>query len=299
MIEIKKKNDKLNKKRIITQAIIHKKNQRGINMSKTASQAIVDGYSDIIKTKHPDLSNSWPMLSGYNIINGQFKDYIIVVFKDTSAKGVIASSVAEFNSGNLGVEEINDKNIESVRIKLTRDYRLLPRDSVVILKANGENLDSELNKLLQKHEAVMGVVGMKIFLSHKSIDKEKVRNFKNTLELLGFDPWLDEDAMHAGMELERSIKRGFNDSCAAIFFVTPSFIDEDYLGTEVNYAISEKRKRKNNFSIITLVLEEDGRKGDVPELLEPYVWKEPKDDLEALREIVKALPLQLGQPFYK
>ncbi|MEB4870175.1 toll/interleukin-1 receptor domain-containing protein [Priestia megaterium] len=268
-------------------------------MSKTASQAIVDGYSDIIKTKHPDLSNSWPMLSGYNIINGQFKDYIIVVFKDTSAKGVIASSVAEFNSGNLGVEEINDKNIESVRIKLTRDYRLLPRDSVVILKANGENLDSELNKLLQKHEAVMGVVGMKIFLSHKSIDKEKVRNFKNTLELLGFDPWLDEDAMHAGMELERSIKRGFNDSCAAIFFVTPSFIDEDYLGTEVNYAISEKRKRKNNFSIITLVLEEDGRKGDVPELLEPYVWKEPKDDLEALREIVKALPLQLGQPFYK
>ncbi|SFF17494.1 TIR domain-containing protein [Bacillus sp. OV194] len=268
-------------------------------MQKTASEAIRDSYADIIKMRHPNLFHSWPILSGYDIINGQFKDYIIVIFKDTGSNAVMASSVREFNSGNLGVEEINNQNIETVRSKLTSDNRLSPRDSVVILKMNGENFESELNKLLQKHEVVMGVVGMKIFLSHKSIDKEKVRSFKNTLELLGFDPWLDEDAMHAGVELERSIKQGFSDSCAAIFFVTPNFMDEDYLGTEVNYAISEKRKKKGLFSIITLVLEEDGKKGTVPELLEPYVWKEPKTDLEALREIVKAVPLKLGQPFYK
>lgn len=268
-------------------------------MAGIASEFIKENYSKIVKTKYPNLANSWPILSGFNIINGQFKDYIIVIFKDTSISGIVSSSVTEFNYGNLGVEEINDRNIENVRMKIINDYRLSPRDSVVILKINVENVDSELNKLLQRHEVVMGVVSMKIFLSHKSIDKEKVRSFKSTLELFGFEPWLDEDAMHAGVELERGIKKGFNESCAAVFFVTPNFVDEDYLGTEVNYAIGEKRKKKNNFSIITLVLEEDGRKGSVPELLEPYVWKEPKNDLEALREIIKALPLQVGQPFYK
>lgn len=268
-------------------------------MSKTAGELISEKYTDIIKHKYPQLTNSWPILSGYNIINGEFNQYIIVIFKDTSISGIISSSVAEFNHQNLGVNEINEDNIESVRAKIINDYRLQPRDSVVILKNNGTNLESELNKLLQRHEVVMGVVGMKIFLSHKGVDKDLVRNFKKTLELIGFEPWLDEDAMHAGVELERGIKQGFNESCAAIFFVTPNFVDEDYLGTEVNYAISEKRKKKNQFSIITLILEADGNKGSVPELLEPYVWKEPKNDLESLREIVKALPLQLGAPYFR
>lgn len=268
-------------------------------MTQTASEVIKTNYEKIINKKHPRLAHSWPILAGYNIINGQFKNYIIVIFKDSGTNGIVASSGVEFNSGNLGVEEINEGNIENIRMKVKKDYRLSPRDSVVILRTDGGNLDLELHKLLQRHEVIMGVVGMKIFLSHKSIDKNKVRSFKKTLELLGFEPWLDEDAMHAGMELERSIKQGFTDSCAAIFFITPNFIDEDYLGTEVNYAISEKRKKGRDFSIITLVLEENGIKGNVPELLEPYVWKEPQDDLEALREVIKALPLKLGQPFYK
>ena len=52
-------------------------------------------------------------------------------------------------------------------------------------------------------------------------------------------------------------------------------------------------------SIITLVFEENGIKGTVPELLEPYVWKEPNTELEAIREIIKSLPLQIGNIFYK
>ncbi|MGT2429380.1 TIR domain-containing protein [Cupriavidus basilensis] len=49
---------------------------------------------------------------------------------------------------------------------------------------------------------------MKIFLSHKSADKPLVRQFKQTLDELGFDPWLDEDAMNAGAELERAPAQG-------------------------------------------------------------------------------------------
>jgi hypothetical protein len=43
------------------------------------------------------------------------------------------------------------------------------------------------------------------------------------LQELGFDSWLDEEAMSAGTELERGILRGFKDSCAALFFITPNF----------------------------------------------------------------------------
>ncbi len=126
-----------------------------------------------------------------------------------------------------------------------------------------------------------------------------MREYKKTLEILGFDPWLDEDAMQAGAELERSLMRGFSDSCAAIFFVTPNYKDDNYLATEVDYAIQEKRKKGDKFSIITLVLGDGDRKGAVPELLHRYVWKEPKNDLEALREIVKALPVQTGDVYWR
>lgn len=268
-------------------------------MSKTASEIINEEYSKIIKAKYPILADRWPILAGYNIINGEFKDYIIIIFKDTGIKNVMASSVAEFNSVTLGITDINDGNIEALKLKLIKDYGLMPRDSVVILKKDVSNLGLELYILLQKHELVMGVVGMKVFLSHKGIDKKKVRDFKNTLELIGFEPWLDEDAMNAGVQLERGIMQGFKDSCAAVFFVTPNFVDEDYLSSEVDYAIAEKRKKKEKFSIITLVFEDNNVKGTVPELLKPYVWKEPKTDLEAVREIIKALPLQIGNITYK
>lgn len=132
----------------------------------------------------------------------------------------------------------------------------------------------------------------KIFLSHKSIDKELVRRFKKTLDELNLKPWLDEDAMVAGDKLERSILKGFQESCAAVFFITSSFKDAGYLEAEIDYALSEKRKKKDNFSIITLVInEEQDTSIEVPEILRSYVWKEPKDELEALREIIKSIPL--------
>jgi len=84
------------------------------------------------------------------------------------------------------------------------------------------------------------------------------------------------------------------ESCAAVFFVTSNFVDESFLGSELDYAISEKRAKGDLFAIVTLVFETDGKKGEVPQLVRPYVWKEPKGDLEALREILRAIPLKIG-----
>ena len=135
----------------------------------------------------------------------------------------------------------------------------------------------------------------RIFLSHKGSDKEKVVDFKETLELLGYDPWLDDDAMPAGTSVNRGILEGMKASCAVVFFITSSFEDKGYLRTEVEHAVREKHEKGDEFAIITLVLPDSG--GDrarVPDLLHRYVWKTPGTDLEALREIIRALPVVPG-----
>ncbi|CBE67795.1 MAG: TIR domain-containing protein [Candidatus Methylomirabilis oxygeniifera] len=135
----------------------------------------------------------------------------------------------------------------------------------------------------------------KVFLSHKGIDKDLVIDFKKSLKLVGYDPWLDEDAMPAGTSLERGLLQSMRDSCGVVFFVTPSFKDEGFLETEVNYAIQEKRKKGDKFAIVTLQFcGADGNVGEIPELLKTYVWKKPKTPLEAFGEIVRALPVVPG-----
>ena len=115
---------------------------------------------------------------------------------------------------------------------------------------------------------------------------------------MGYDPWLDEDAMPAGTPLERGLLQGMQDSCGVVFFITPSFKDEGYLETEINYAIQEKRRKEDKFAIVTLqFLDADGNVGEIPDLLKTYVWKKTKTPLEALREIVRAFHKLNGRYF--
>jgi hypothetical protein len=132
----------------------------------------------------------------------------------------------------------------------------------------------------------------KIFLSHKTIDKALVIDFKEALAAIGYDSWLDEDAMPAGTSPDRALLQGMKDSCGVVFFVTPSFKDEGFLENEINYAMQQKREKKDKFSIITLqFVDAEGNASDIPELLKQYVWKRPVTQLQALKEIVRALPI--------
>lgn len=130
-----------------------------------------------------------------------------------------------------------------------------------------------------------------IFLSHKSVDKLLIREIADTLTSIGFAPWLDEDKMNAGANLERSIRDGFTNSCAAVFFITPNFSDEGYLATEIDYALAEKREKGDRFSIITLLIpNQSGEYGEVPRMISQYVWKQV-EPLQIVRTIVQALPI--------
>ena len=136
----------------------------------------------------------------------------------------------------------------------------------------------------------------KIFLSHKSVDKPLVYRYYHALKTLGFDPWLDERAMPAGANLEREVLRGFEESCAAVFFITASFKDEKYLAAEVDYAVMQKRQKEKKFAIVTLRYTNAAA---VPGLLTPYIYKDVSNDLEGFDELLKALPIELGQVRWK
>lgn len=269
------------------------------NSQKPPQQQIVEVYQNIVSAKHPDLAAAWPIISGFNTKVGGFQGWLIVVLKHTGNTAFTTSSgLGELNGGLVGVAAIDQSNKRTVRDRLTSHFGLKPSDAIFLVPPNGD-IREELELVLQQHEFVMGLVPMKIFLSHKGADKPLVREFKQTLALLGFDPWLDEDAMQAGAELERSLLKGFHDSCAAVFFVTPNYKDENYLASEVDYALQEKRKKGDKFAIITLVLDKNGSEAVVPQLLHRYVWKEPANHLQALREIIKALPVQTGNVYWK
>lgn len=164
----------------------------------------------------------------------------------------------------------------------------------------GETKQESAYKLYILKEEVLMNANNKIFLSHKGINKPLIREFNATLKLLGYDTWMDEDSMNAGASLNRSLLDGMKKSCAAVFFITPDYVDEGYLEAEIDYAIQEKIEKCDDFQIITLSLSDDARnKGNIPELLRRYVWKEPDSDLAALREIIKSIPLFQHKPTKK
>ncbi len=134
----------------------------------------------------------------------------------------------------------------------------------------------------------------RIFLSYKGVDKETVREYRDTLAAIGYNPWMDEHDLPAGRELVRALQDGMASSCAAVFFVTPKYQDEKYIGLEVDEALQQKIERGAGFALITLLLTNDqGATGEVPEPLARFTWGKPKNWLEGLRILLAALPTHM------
>ena len=246
-----------------------------IQNHETSADLIRVEYEKIIRKKYPRLINRWPIVSGCNFATGEFNNYILIFFQHTGIKNRTCHMWIDKKFLNfIDNIEINDSNLEKIKDRLGDFYDSKKKDVAIIIKKN-EPVKKVIFELLNKHEIEMGVAKLKIFLSHKGIDKEMVKDFEKTLRLIGYDPWIDVN-MEAGLELNREILKGFNDSCAAIFFITENFKDEEFLADEVDYAINEKREKKENFSIITLVFNKNDGLLNVPNLLKKYVVKNPK-----------------------
>ena len=255
---------------------------------------VLRSYQAAVRAKHGEAAVRWPLLNGWKLVEASFCGWTVALLQDDPFVGATQfTSLGELDEAVVGLPALDARNVGQGRRALERHFRPGGRDALLLIPPD-RGMDAELAYMMDRHERAQGMTPIKIFLSHKGADKPKVRNFRKTLDLLGFSPWLDEDSMRAGTELERGILKGFNESCAAVFFITPNFKDESFLSTEVNYAIAEKRRKGDRFAIITIVFDAAASRANVPDLLRQYVWKEPVDDLEALREIVAALPVRSG-----
>lgn len=264
---------------------------------------LMDAYRVLVTNRFPHHASGWPLLLGYDLRTVGLPGGTAFIFEDTRNSAVMNfSGLGELTAGDLGLLQVDETNADQTRGWIERRYNVREQDGVLITLSKGNNHflpPGQLEGLLHKHAQYLGLTPMRIFLSHKGVDKEMVRRFQRLLKELGFDPWLDDDAMPAGVQPDRAILQGFKDSCAAVFFVTPDFKDETWLATEVEYARAEKRAKASRFAIITLCLTKDGAQGEVPELLKNYVYKKPAHELEAFLEIVRALPLKLGEPRFR
>ncbi len=136
---------------------------------------------------------------------------------------------------------------------------------------------------------------IRIFLSHKTIDKPLVMPYYEVLKELGLAPWLDEKDMRAGDVLHREITGGFDQSCAVVFFITENFRDERWLKHEVDQAVMRYIDRQPRFSIISLVF--DG--AEVPRPLKNYLYVNVKDNVSALKDLIRGLPIEVGPPRWR
>ena len=215
----------------------------------------IESYTDLVQKKHSTLQHVWPLISGFNAQIMDNHEWSVIYYKHTGERILKSCTpLGDLQPQLMGGINLVDETIEKCRTALEKTFDVKPKDAIVILKSNNADQNyNECERLLKKHEFEMSLFPKKIFLSHKSEDKTKVNDFKRTLELLGFAPWLDEDAMPAGENLNRAILAGMKESCAAVFFIPEQFEDKGFLATEIDYAISRKRESGDDFAIITLV----------------------------------------------
>ena len=221
-------------------------------------------------------------------------DYMATVAFNAFIKPEL-NKLSKASTGLLNIDVKHDfPSDESSPIDVERDFE------VYHFPCHGETVKAYRHEKLfciicgQEKDVKMSEA-KKVFLSHKTIDKSLVIDIKEALEALGYEPWLDEDAMPAGASLDRAILQGMQESCGVVFFITSSFEDEGFLEQEINYAMGQKRNKKEKFAIITLQFsDEQGNSGEIPELLKQYVWKTPRNTLQALKEIIRALPIGPG-----
>ena len=67
-------------------------------------------------------------------------------------------------------------------------------------------------------------------------------------------------------------------------------------GSEVDYAIMQKRAKGNKFAIVTLRYTDAS---PVPGLLMPYIYKDIANDLDGFHALLRALPIELGPSRWK
>ena len=243
---------------------------------------ILNNYRPKVINLYPMLAERWPIVSGFDVKVGRFGDYEIGILIHTGNLDFTATSFVFFNEDDLKVDQITNQNIEAVRNIIFKENKLTEKDGVIILKKDNSNLKDEINQLFQRHQAVMGIKPTQIFLSRSGTNNKIIHDYKNLLDILGYDIYFDNNHYF-------DLKETFKYTKGAIFMLTENNIDDEKLIQEVDLAILEKENKDQDFTIITIVLD-DTETTLIPIELTDFPLIYPDNPLQAMIEIVTAFP---------
>jgi hypothetical protein len=142
-------------------------------MPDTANKSIEDWfleqYRDLVARVHPTFTAAWPVLSGHNRIVGTIGDDIVLILIHTGVSTMTSTrGLGKIDPTIAGGASISDDTRELIRANLARHFRLTPSDGVIFVTqtqvGGGGVARRELQQLLMKHEIVMGLAPVKIFL---------------------------------------------------------------------------------------------------------------------------------------
>lgn len=148
-----------------------------------------------------------------------------------------------------------DKEQKSLRIlkELMKNETL--RLFMTVYKENKQELQGYLERnvvplVTRKIKYVWYKPQFKLFLSHKSEDKPLMRIFKEGLEFLGYETWIDENDMPPGAQLAPALKTAIDGCHCLIAWITMEYMGSGYCQNELLYA-KEKGKIIIPFGIMS------------------------------------------------
>jgi len=114
---------------------------------------------------------------------------------------------------------------------------------------------------------------MKIFLSHSSVDKEKVSKIADALKQQGSQVWMDSWDLGPGDSIIAKIEQGLADSSVLLAVLSQASLQSRWVRTEIN-AFLNRTRSEHDILIIQVLLENV----EVPPLLRDRIYVDLSHD---------------------
>lgn len=135
--------------------------------------------------------------------------------------------------------------------------------------------------------AAAGERRLRVFLTHASQDKPKVREIYKRLVADGIDAWLDEEKLLPGQDWDAEISNAVRNSDAVIVFMSKASISkEGYLQKELKFALDYAQELPEGDIYIIPVRLDDC---EIPNRLSQIQWLDWRDDNKAYERLLAAL----------
>ena len=127
----------------------------------------------------------------------------------------------------------------------------------------------------------------KVFCSHRSVDKPRVKEIATKLAAAGIDPWVDQWEIQPGDDIVAKINDGLASYDVGLIFLSKTSLESDWVTAEANtltYQRIEDGKR-----VIPVMIDADA---PVPPLLRPQA----RLGLERIEELIAAIYGRTDKP---